>query len=563
MHNGISYEDEELSVPQLQANTFGHAASSQQISLNPQQDVFAGWNKPLTDIGRTHFVGIGGAGMSVLAQMLHEAGLPVTGSDQRSNQQTHKLERLGIPVMIGQDPGNVKTAQTVVWSSAIKPDNPEIIAASQQGIRLAHRSDILALLLSSRVGVTVAGAHGKSTTSALLAHILRVAGSGSTADPSYAIGASIQSPEGALDGGHLGQGRVLVAEADESDGSFEKYHPSIAVITNVEADHLDHYGTAERFFQAFAQHAQHAQKQVVICGDDSGSRKLLQTLRKDCSAQVVVYTTASESEIDDAGWDVWAQVVRITSERESSGSGSEHCMLEFPAQLLNQLNFDAQEDTVPVTLAIPGLHNARNGAAAIITAALLGVEPRAAATAASSFLGASRRFELKGQVGGVSVIDDYAHHPTEIQALIAATRRRYPEACIHVLFQPHLFSRTQIFAQAFAQALSAADDVIVTEVYPARERASDFPGVGEQTVVKAYRDSLAEQQQGKQASAMHMEAVADKAIAARKLAGRANSGDVILTVGAGDITQMGSVILEELETQFDVNTSSFGGSTSK
>ncbi|BDR54397.1 UDP-N-acetylmuramate--L-alanine ligase [Bombiscardovia apis] len=531
-------------MSQLQDSTSTPARNQQESPLNPTRDTFAVWDKPLSALGRTHFVGIGGAGMSVLAQMLSEAGLEVTGSDRQASAKTAELESLGIKIAIGQAAANVEGAQTVVWSSAIKPDNPEIVAAQAQGSLLAHRSDILALLLASRQGVTVAGAHGKTTTSALLAHILRSAGQGDLADPSYAIGGSIQTAEGTQDGGHLGSGQVLVAEADESDGSFEKYHPKLALITNVEADHLDHYGSSEAFRAAFAGHARHAREAVIVCGDDAGARLLLQDLRKDYAGKVVVYTTASEAQIEEAGWDIWAQVVRIESESESSGSGQEHFQLELPADLVNQLGVETEQGSLAVSLAIPGIHNARNATAAISAAICLGMRPSAAVEAAGSFLGAARRFDLKGHINGVSVVDDYAHHPTEIAALLAAARRRYPQAQLRVLFQPHMFSRTQIFARAFAQALATADDVVVTGVYPARELQANFPSVGAHTIVDAYHD-LGEQS----GSVERIEAIDDMREGALALAKRAQPGDVVLTVGAGDITRMGAVIVDELKAQ--------------
>ncbi|RBP99187.1 UDP-N-acetylmuramate--L-alanine ligase [Bifidobacterium xylocopae] len=521
--------------------------STSPAPLDPTAQAFGPGGRPLSSLGRTHFIGVGGAGMSVLALMLKQAGVDVTGSDRQASAKTHELEAAGIPVAIGQAAENVKGARTVVWSSAIKPDNPEIGAARAQGSLLAHRSDILALLLASRIGVTVAGAHGKTTTSAMLSHILSTAGRGPLADPSFAVGGSIQTPEGARDGGHLGSGKVLVAEADESDGSFEKYRPRIALITNVEADHLDHYGSAGAFRAAFAEHARHAGGWVVVCGDDEGARALLARLRGDCPARVVVYTTAGEDTIDRAGWDSWAQVVRIESESESAGSGTERFTLDLPAELVAQAHVQAGGDadrvsaiplSLPVELEVPGLHNARNASAAIIAAVLLGMEPAEAASAAGSFLGATRRFDLKGKERGVTVVDDYAHHPTEITALLAAARRRYPDAGLHVLFQPHLYSRTKFFAGQFAWALAAADDVVVTGIYPARERQEDYPGIGPATIVEA---------SDAQAGA-RIEAVPDMETAARKLVDRAQSGDVILTVGAGDVTRMGPVILRELAT---------------
>lgn len=526
------------------------------LPLDPTRDALAGTGiTDPQDLGATHFIGIGGAGMSVLAEMLHQVGVQVSGSDRQASEKTDRLERLGITVRLGQSAGNVAGARTVVWSSAIKPDNPEIMAARAQGARLLHRSDILALLMASRRSVTVAGAHGKTTTSALTAHILANAGTGRLADPSYAIGGSIQTARGAIDGGHVGHGDVLVAEADESDGSFGKYRPTIAIVTNVEPDHLDHYGTPAAFRQAFVDHARHARGYLVICGDDQGALEVLRDLNGTCKARVVVYSTGTRSELGEAL--KGASLVRIVSESEASGSGREHCTLQIPADLLDRTGDDAGRDSadsgdcmdrtveVPVDLAIPGLHNARNAAAAIIACTLLGLDPQAAARAAGDFRGASRRFEVRGEVGGVTLVDDYAHHPTEIAALLDAARRRYPDRTIRVLFQPHLFSRTRIFADQFASALNRADEVTVTGIFPARERQEDYPGVGPDTILQARQATAAGD--GHQAD---FHACRDMRQAALDLADRARPGDVIITVGAGDITTMGQVILDELSARF-------------
>jgi len=239
-------------------------SQNQPIVLDPTHASFDAAARP-ADLGPTHFIGIGGAGMSVLAEMLNAEGVSVDGSDRERSAKTDRLESLGITVEFGQRAENVASASTVVYSSAIKPSNPEIVAANEAGLYIVHRSDILALLMNGKRAVTVAGAHGKTTTSSMLAHILVHTG----ADPSYAIGGSIQGPDGTtLDGGHAGQGDVLVAEADESDGSFAKYHPTIAIITNAEADHLDHYGDEAHYRAAFVNHAGHATGHVVICADD-------------------------------------------------------------------------------------------------------------------------------------------------------------------------------------------------------------------------------------------------------------------------------------------------------
>lgn len=485
-------------------------------------------------LGVTHFIGIGGAGMSVLAEMLLQRGVTVTGSDAASGPRTERLSSLGADVAIGQDARNVQGASTVVYSSAIRPGNPEIQAAAKAGLRIVHRSDVLALLMSDRRSVTVAGTHGKTTTSSLLAHILRLAGTGELADPGYAIGGTIQGPDGTtLDGGHAGSGAVLVAEADESDGSFAKYRPDIAIITNAESDHLDHYGTVERYRAAFADHARHARGHIVICADDEGALEVLRALDATTAARAIAYSTRPAERIGDLNG---ARLVSIASESESAGSGRECFTVRMPAGVAGSGAVD-----LPVALRIAGIHNARNATAALIAAVLLGVDSRKAAAAAGSFLGASRRFQLRGTVKRVSVYDDYAHHPTEVAALLSAARRRFPDSTIRVLFQPHLFSRTRFFAPAFARALSIADDVIVTGIYPARESQKDFPDVTASTIVDAAAGIDHD-------PARWISAVEDMHVAAQMLAMRSHHGDVILTVGAGDVTQMGPVILHVLQT---------------
>lgn len=520
------------------------------ITLDPTRAAFDA-STTLADLGRTHFIGIGGAGMSVLAEMLHAQGVDVSGSDRERGAKTDRLEALGVPVRIGQDAGNVAGARTVVYSSAIKPDNPEIVAAARAGATIVHRSDILALLMAGRRAVTVAGAHGKTTTSSMLAHLLVHAGDGALADPSYAIGGSIQGPDGTtLDGGHAGGGDVLVAEADESDGSFAKYHPDIAIVTNAEADHLDHYGTAERYRAAFVGHLRQARGHVVMCIDDEGALAVLRALDTATAARTIAYSTRTADELGDLGG---ATLVRIVSEGATDGGGEERFVIDMPRSLAAGTCPPSGEPgaqaglgsrLIDVRLVVPGLHNARNATAAIIAATLLGMEPARAAEAAGTFLGAARRFQIRGTVGGVTVVDDYAHHPTEIAALLDAARRRYPHAAIHVLFQPHLFSRTAFFAEQFAEALGGADDVIVCGIFPARERQEDFPGVGPRTIVdvacRAGHDGAA-------GAGAWISAVDDMQVAAQMLAMRAGNGDVIITVGAGDITQMGDVLLHALE----------------
>lgn len=504
-------------------------SQDQPIVLDPTYALFDAAARP-ADLGATHFIGIGGAGMSVLAEMLHAEGVAVDGSDRAHSAKTDRLETLGITVEFGQRAENVAQAETVVYSSAIKPDNPEIVAAHAAGKRIVHRSDILALLMNGKRAVTVAGAHGKTTTSSMLSHILVNAG----ADPSYAIGGFIQGPDGTtLDGGHAGKGDILVAEADESDGSFAKYHPTIAIITNCEADHLDHYGDEAHYRAAFVAHAGRATGHVIISIDDPDGLAVLEAMPADVKSHTVAYGTTARESLPDLGG---AAYVWIASESETAGSGVEQLTLHLPAAVTA-----GEPVSQSVALKVPGVHNARNAAAAISAAVLLGVSPADAAKAAGTFLGAARRFQVRGTVKQVTVVDDYAHHPTEIAALLDAARRRYPDSTIRVIFQPHLFSRTNFFAHQFAESLAKADDVIITGIFPAREKQTDFPDISPSTIVDAAAGL-------KDASAgTWIQPVEDMCLAAKMMAMRAHHGDVIFTVGAGDITDMDQVLLTALE----------------
>ena len=504
-------------------------SQDQPIVLDPTYASFAAAARP-ADLGATHFIGIGGAGMSVLAEMLHAEGVAVDGSDRAHSAKTDRLETLGITVEFGQRAENVAQAETVVYSSAIKPDNPEIVAAHAAGKRIVHRSDILALLMNGKRAVTVAGAHGKTTTSSMLSHILVNAG----ADPSYAIGGFIQGPDGTtLDGGHAGKGDILVAEADESDGSFAKYHPTIAIITNCEADHLDHYGDEAHYRAAFVAHAGRATGHVIISIDDPDGLAVLEAMPADVKSHTVAYGTTARESLPDLGG---AAYVWIASESETAGSGVEQLTLHLPAAVTA-----GEPVSQSVALKVPGVHNARNAAAAISAAVLLGVSPADAAKAAGAFLGAARRFQVRGTVKQVTVVDDYAHHPTEIAALLDAARRRYPDSTIRVIFQPHLFSRTKFFAHQFAESLAKADDVIITGIFPAREKQTDFPDISPSTIVDA-AEGLKDASAG-----TWIQPVEDMCLAAKMMAMRAHHGDVIFTVGAGDITDMDQVLLTALE----------------
>ncbi|MDO4888335.1 MAG: UDP-N-acetylmuramate--L-alanine ligase [Actinomycetaceae bacterium] len=453
-----------------------------------------------------HFIGIGGAGMSVVADLLAARGQSISGSDNRASDTTRRLQEAGIDVAIGHDAANVPADAVVVVSSAIRETNPELALARGRGQTILHRSQALALAAAGMDFVAVAGAHGKTTTSAMIATALRQAGE----DPSWAIGGTVMGVGG---GAHLGQGRVFVAEADESDASFLNYEPRLALVTNVEPDHLDHYGSREAFEDAFVQFAHRIVPGglLVACADSEGSRSLA---RQAASEGIRVVTYGFGEAVDGA-----QRHVRVTLDRAGAHGidGS----------------FDDGLGPVAVRLAVVGQHNLLNAAGAWAAGVELGVDRAAMADALASFAGTGRRFELRGSARGVRVVDDYAHHPTEIEATLRAARAVAGDGRLRVLFQPHLYSRTHNFAAEFAKALSLADDVVVTAVYAARE--DPIEGV-ESDIITQRMDGRAR-------------FVRERMDAARDIASRAQGGDLVLTVGAGDVTELGPVILEELEAQ--------------
>ncbi|GAA1873173.1 UDP-N-acetylmuramate--L-alanine ligase [Myceligenerans crystallogenes] len=457
------------------------------------------------DLGRVHMIGIGGAGMSVIAHLLHARGVPVQGSDGVDSDAVARLRAAGVPVRVGHDAAYVASADTVVVSSAVRETNPELAAARAAGTRVLHRSEALAALMAGGRGVAVAGAAGKTTTSALLAAVLREAG----ADPSYAIGSTVRTADGETPGGHLGGSDILVAEADESDGSFLNYEPVVSIVTNVEPDHLDHWGTAEAIHDAFVEFAGRLRPggTLVACADDTGSRTVAGRVTA-AGGNVVTY-----GESADAG-------VRI-SDVATAADGS-------TAVLTGDV---LGSKPLTLRLSVPGRHNVLNATAAVVAAVLLGVPAPDAVAAARAFVGTGRRFELKGEAGGVRVVDDYAHHPTKVAALLEAARTVAGEGRVVALFQPHLFSRTRDFAADFARVLGAADVVVVTGVYAAREDPD--PSVGPRTITDLMPARTAH-------------AVDDMHEAARLAAGLARPGDLVLTVGAGDVTKLGPEILARL-----------------
>jgi UDP-N-acetylmuramate--alanine ligase len=470
-------------------------------------------------LGHVHLVGIGGAGMSTVAALLRARGLVVSGSDAKEGATTVALRERGVRVDVGHAAEHVDDADTLVVSSAIRPTNPELVRARERGIRVLHRSEALAALMADRRAVAVAGAHGKTTTSAMIAVTLRHAG----LDPSWAIGGTVLDGDGgpgpgvgavggALAGARHGAGDVLVAEADESDGSFLAYRPHVAVVTNIEPDHLDHYGTREAFEEAFVRFAERVEPDgwLVACADDDGARRLAATAH-DRGVRVRTYGTAPDADVRVGAWQV-----------HPAGDG--------PG---GTVTVTAPEgDGAVLRLAVPGAHNALNAAGAWTAARLLGVAPDAAAAGLARFHGTGRRFEDRGTVHGVRVVDDYAHHPTEVAAQLAAARPVAAGGRVVVLFQPHLYSRTRTFADAFATALAAADVVVVTDVYAARED----PDPAVTGALLTDRLTAA----GHAASSF----VADRFEAARVVGRLARPGDLVLTVGAGDVTELGPVVLD-------------------
>ncbi|MFT0847892.1 UDP-N-acetylmuramate--L-alanine ligase [Actinomycetaceae bacterium L2_0104] len=449
-----------------------------------------------------HLIGIGGAGMSVVAELLMAGGATVSGSDARASAATDHLVSLGASVSIGQAADNVPRDAVVVVSSAIRRTNPEYAIALERGQRILHRSQALALASAGRDFVAVAGAHGKTSTSAMLAVALRELG----ADPSWAIGGTVT---GVGAGAHLGEGTVLVAEADESDASFLNYTPRLEIVTNVEPDHLDHYGSREAFEEAFVEFSRRLVPEglLVVCADDDGAARLGLQSRSE-GIRVVSYGRGEAL--------VGAERhVRIADESHMRGRASG--------------SFVDETGTYPVRLQVVGGHNLLNAAGAWAAGIELGHDRAALAHALGEFAGTGRRFETKGEEGGITVIDDYAHHPTEVAATLQAARERAGDGRVLVLFQPHLYSRTRNFANEFARALELADVVVVTGVYAARE--DPMPGVEGDLIAGAMDAGVF---------------IQDKNEAASWIADQARRNDIVLTVGAGDVTELGPQILRRI-----------------
>ena len=470
------------------------------VPRNERFDVLAP-RVPIADLGVVHVLAAGGAGMSAIVRLLLDAGVQVRGSDAKDSPLLERLRERGATIWVGHDPEHLEGADTVVVSSAIREDNAELAAARARGLRVLHRSQALASAMGEQSRVAIAGANGKTTTSSMLTVALLEAGEA----PSFALGGEL-STQGV--NAALGGGVAFVAEADESDGSFLAYQPDVAVVTNVQPDHLDFYGdfsTVEAAYLEFAATIVDGGL-LVVCADDAGSQRLGRRASA-AGRRVVRYGFA-----DDAD-------VRLV-DPVLDGTSARAVLVE--AGVRREL-----------AITVPGRHNLLNAAAAYTAAAHgLGVDPQSVLDGLAAYGGTRRRFETKGEVRGVTVVDDYAHNPGKVEAVVRTAKEIAGEHRLFVIFQPHLYSRTRDFATAFAAGLSPADEILLLDIYGAREEPMD--GVTSELIA------------GPLVQAGRSARVVDVETALASVAHAAQPGDLVLTVGAGDVTRVGPQLLEVL-----------------
>ncbi len=449
-----------------------------------------------------HLVGIGGIGLSAIARVLHGWDYSVSGSDRQPSELTRRLADEGIVIHTGHRAENVEGAHLLLISSAVPEDNPEVVAARLQGIPVVKREQFLGELTEGKTTIAVAGTHGKTTTSAMIAWILLQAG----LDPTFIVGGVLQNLG---TNARAGSGPHFVIEADEYDRAFLGLRPDVAVVTSLEHDHPDCYPSLAEMrdaYQAFVERIA-AEGMLIICGEEAEARQL-GAFWAEAGARLESYGV-------DRQWDWRAEGMHLG----------------------NSAAFEVwyrDERQCTCALQVPGRHNVLNALAALAAANEIGVEPGAAAAALARFRGTARRFEIKGQFAGVTVVDDYAHHPTEIRATLAAARSKYPGRTIWAVFQPHTYSRTATLLDDFAAAFDDANHVLVTGIYAARER--NALGVsGEDVVARAHHPD-----------AVYVEAL-DAAVA--RLAAGVGPGDVVITLGAGDSYLVGERLLESLKNE--------------
>ncbi len=453
-------------------------------------------------IKRIHFVGVGGAGMSGIALLLKNLGFEVSGSDIQASEVTERLMREGIKVFIGHQAENCTDAEVVVFSTAVADDNPELVFARAHGIPVIRRAEMLAELMRLKFSIAISGSHGKTTTTSLVTHVLTRAG----LDPTAVIGGRIV---GAETGARLGQSEYLVAEADESDRSFVLLYPSIAVVTNIEPEHLDYYKNIQDLKKEFLRFVNRVPfyGSVILCMDSPAVR----SFRNRVSRRVVTYGIDTEADFTIRD----LQLYRFSSAFTVVYDGKE--IGRF-------------------SLAMAGRHNVQNALAAIAVGVELGIDFVTIEQALATFTGVHRRLEKKGDVNGIEVFDDYGHHPTEIRVTIEALRHAYPERRILVVFQPHRYTRTKLLAEEFGTAFDRADELVITEIYAAAE--PPIPGVDEGLIVNAVR------RRGRAGLAVHHIPKLNEV--PNFISGQLKRGDVVLTLGAGSITKLADEILKLL-----------------
>ncbi|HET9181665.1 MAG TPA: UDP-N-acetylmuramate--L-alanine ligase [Candidatus Angelobacter sp.] len=455
-------------------------------------------------IHRIHFVGIGGIGMSGIAEVLLTLGYKVSGSDLRASSVTERLAELGAIIFIGHRAENITGAEVVVTSSAISRDNPEVAAAHAQHIPVIARAEMLAELMRLKYGIAIAGMHGKTTTTSMVAAVLAAGG----LDPTVVVGGRVDALGS---NARLGKSQYLVAEADESDRSFLKLSPILAVVTNIDREHMDCYRDMADVEQAFIDFVDRVPFYgiVLLCHDDERLRGLLPRLAR----RAITYGAGAGSDF---------HILRSKTQCSSTKHYS-HFEVEYQGKSLGDFH-----------LQVPGQHNVLNATAAVAVGIGLDIDVEKIREGLETFAGVDRRFQLKGRVGGVSVIDDYGHHPTEIRATLAAARQcRFNR--VHVVFQPHRYTRTRDLLEQFGTAFADADNLLVLDIYAASE--SPIPGVTGERVAEAVR-SLGSK------NARYVSSFEE---AAHSVAALAEPGDMILTLGAGNISQLGPQVLEQLK----------------
>jgi UDP-N-acetylmuramate--alanine ligase len=463
---------------------------------------------------RIHFVGVGGIGMSGIAELLANLGYAVSGSDAKRSAVTDRLETLGVTVRAGHAAANVGDADVVVYSSAVRPDNPEVAEASRRRIPVIPRAEMLAELMRLRFGIAVAGAHGKTSTTSMVALVLERAG----LDPTAVIGGRL-SAFGS--NARLGRGQLMVAEADESDRSFLKLSPSIAVITNIDREHMEAYGSFTDLQQAFIDFANKVPfyGAVVACADDAELCAVLPRFQRRVITYGIHQPTGPEQTVP----------VIFGSEVTLAGYGS-RCVV----QKYERRGGTTIETLGELTLQVPGRHSVQNALAAVAVGLELDVPFAKIAGALGEFRGAERRFEQRGVINGITVVDDYGHHPTEIAAVLSAARAARPQRIV-VAFQPHRYTRTRDLMNEFGAALAAADEVVLTGIYAASEEP--IPGVTIEALAAAINKA--------RSAPVHLVPTLDEMAA--RVADLARPGDLVITLGAGSIGALAGNLVAELE----------------